>query len=449
MHYCTLIRTVTSLLLLEVAGGAIAQGTSGSPYSAYGFGDVIRSSQVTQAIMGDVGVAFTEPYSLVLANPASYVGLDRPVFESGIALRSTHFLSDEGDAFRKDINFTGFTIGVPFAKGKWGLALGMVPYTDVDYVTSSNEAFDEGTVEYTYTGTGGLQRAFFGLAHTIYQHPTDSLGNTGVRVMLGANFNYIFGNSEQTREANYPANAGFTNTRAFSSLVLHAPNADIGLLWQGDLIRKTRKDGRGWRYNIGVTTQLPVDFAAKASELVTSYTSSSGIVAVRDTIFVSYGLKGRIEIPYSLGIGASVQNARWLFTAEIRTRDWSALKLDVPSYGLPAPLSATTAMAVGARFRPSNEGSLFKRAVYRAGLRHEVGPLEVHDRVLTQDAVSCGVSLPLNAVQTNSFLHLGGEYGQRGTTDDGLLEERYFAFWVGFTFTPWRGERWFSPPKIQ
>jgi hypothetical protein len=87
--------------------------------------------------------------------------------------------------------------------------------------------------------------------------------------------------------------------------------------------------------------------------------------------------------------------------------------------------------------------------MYRFGLRQTQGPIEVRGHVLTTSAVTAGLSLPINAIQTNSWLHLGVEAGTRGTTTDGLVKEQYTTLWLGITFTPWRGERWFTKPKIQ
>ncbi len=59
------------------------------------------------------------------------------------------------------------------------------------------------------------------------------------------------------------------------------------------------------------------------------------------------------------------------------------------------------------------------------------------------------ISFPLNAVQTNSYLHLGAEYGQRGTVGEGLLRETFTHLWIGVSVTPWKRERWFQRTRIQ
>ena len=142
MHFRTFIRTAALLLVLDLGlATASAQGNGDSPYSAYGFGDLLPTGQVSQALMAGTGLAITEPYSVLLGNPASYSALARPVFEAGIAFRSTRSSSSVKSASGNDANFTGFSIGVPFANGKWGLAMGLTPFSDVSYSTAREVAF--------------------------------------------------------------------------------------------------------------------------------------------------------------------------------------------------------------------------------------------------------------------------------------------------------------------
>lgn len=450
MHFCTFTRTAALLLILDLGTATVsAQGTGDSPYSSYGFGDLLPAGQVSQALMAGAGLVITEPYSVLLGNPASYAAIDRPVFEIGITFRSTRSSSSLKSTSANDANFTGFTIGVPFAKGKWGLAMGLTPCSEVSYSTSREAAFDGGIVNYQYKGSGGLDRAFVGLGRTLYSQRTDSLGSMGAQVRLGADFNFIFGSIEQTRDAVYDPGAGFYNTKAFASLVLRSPTADVSLMWQGDLTRKKVKDADNWRWSVGASVNLPTRFKARYSNLVTTYTVNSNIETVRDTTRNDQGVSGNVDFPVAIGLGIGVQDERWAFAVEMRRQDWSALKLEVPGYQLPAPLRSALTTTAAVRFQPALEGNILHRSVYRLGYRHVDAPQEVRGMGLSGDAATVGISIPLNAAQTNSWLHVGGEFGQRGSTADGLVQEQYAALWVGLAFTPWRGERWFTAPKIR
>lgn len=74
----------------------------------------------------------------------------------------------------------------------------------------------EGDVRYIYTGDGGLNKAFFGLAHA-WESKRDSLGN-GWRVSAGANYNHLFGQLvESPGKPSIPLVVSITAMRAIDS----------------------------------------------------------------------------------------------------------------------------------------------------------------------------------------------------------------------------------------
>ena len=530
MPYRSSIARLLALLFLADFSDARAQVASeGSPYSAFGFGDLLVTGQVPSALMGGTGIAYTEPFSILSSNPASYAaaryvngeGLIRPAFEGSVrGLFITQRTSD-GSTRRSDAQFMGMSIGVPFGKGRWGLGLGITPFSDVGYSLSETKTIEDGTVTYEYKGTGGLSRVFAGLGRVLWQEKPDSLRHLGGRLAIGGNFDFIFGSIEQTRNAVYPRGQAFTNTRAFSSLVLRAPTGSLGMhysdaitsraraqrsrqvrtakaqersdrwrmehvdttrLAHEDLVlwRSARTDEariawlrgigwktaytdsadmprfkdiaevRPWRFTIGLTAGLPTNFSATSNDVITSFfRGSTGVEVTVDTLPSNGTVHGTMSIPLAYGAGLSVHNAQWLITAEARRRDWGGLKADVDGYTLPSTLRASMMYAMGARFKPDDEGGAFKRATYRAGVRYTDDYLQVKGTPLTTTSFSAGISLPLNAVQTNSYLHIGAEYGQRGTTGDGLLKETFTHLWVGVSITPWKRERWFQRTRIQ
>lgn len=400
--------------------------------------------------MGGTGIAVVEPFNAVADNPATYPSMLRPNFDVSISARSSAFATGTSTASRREAGFMGLAIGVPFAKGKWGLSLGVAPYTDVSYTMTDHGMSGTDAVTYTYQGSGGLDKVHAGLGRRVLAARMDSVGNLGHRLSIGANFNYIFGGIEQTRDAAYPLGLGYNNLRAFSSLNLKAPTGEIGMLWQDDLTRKRKRDDGNWRYGVGATVQLPVQFAARYTDVLSSYVvNSAGVETIRDSIRQVGSDGGSVEWPIGVGVGVSVSNSRWMFTAEWRERDFSAVKLDVPGYVLPAPLGQSRVMAAAARFVPASEGHLFMRSVYRAGIRRSQDYQLVNGQALVGTSMTLGLSLPLNALQTNSYLHIGGEFGQRGDVTNGLVRERYGMLWIGLTLTPWKLERWFEPYRIQ
>ena len=469
---------------------AQAQQGSGSPYSAYGFGELAGTTQATQAQMGGLGVALADPYGVSQIAPASYPFLMHACFEAGLVVRNLRYDTDALSGNGRNTRLLGLSIGVPFGNRRWGMALGLQPFTSVGYRLTENVPLDGGQVQRIYTGNGGLDKAYLGLGHVLWQR-TDSL-NRGSKLSVGANAEYLFGTVEESRRAIYPTSGNYYNTHVSSSLVMRAPTASVSMQFTGDLIdhdaalarmrmRKERlmardrreemdwlnadkdpKDrkavkmpkgeGEALRFRVGATVELPATLSARHTELANSFiTGRTGIELTVDTAKWIDGAKGDIVVPPLFGLGVSLYNSHWTVSLEHRRRDWSRLDINVEGYDQRSVLANSASYAAGATFRPAGEvgGSFLQRTVYRAGVRYTTDYLEVGGAALDQIGMSFGLSLPVMGSSTRSRLNIGTELGQRGTTANGLLRERYADVYIGVTITPDLREQWFKKRRIE
>lgn len=492
MRSSTITALCTAFLLGTHTEQLKAQGQqgSGSPYSAYGFGELVGSTQVSQSLMGGTGVALADPFSVSQVNPASYTGLLHTCFEVGVAMRNRLYETDAISAKGRRTDLLGLTIGVPFGKGRWGLALGVNPLSNVGYQLTDQGSVPEGTVKYVYAGTGGLNRAFIGAGHTLWQN-NDTL-NKGGKLTVGANLNYLFGAVEESRKAFYPAGNGYYNSTATSRLIVRSPTANIGLQYSADLIsaerakarvrahkdrlvakdereqmdwlnagkdlkdrpvlKLTKREGEALRFRVGLSAELPSDLASRYSKLVNSFVlTAAGIEYAFDSSLVIDGARGMVHLPALFGVGFAVYNSHWTLTAEHRRRDWSQLRLDVEGFDQRSTLTTNAVYALGASYRPAGDfgGSFFKRSIYRAGLRWSEDYLVVAGTQLNQYGASFGLSMPLMSSSSRSRLNLGVEVGERGTTADGLIRDRYADVYIGVTITPDLREQWFRKRRIE
>jgi hypothetical protein len=203
-----------------------------------------------------------------------------------------------------------------------------------------------------------------------------------------------------------------------------------------------------WRYTLGLCGELPTDLLARRDLLDLSFVLASGVETIRDTNTYEKGRKGTLFIPPSFGVGFQVSNERWSVLADVRRRDWSALRLEVDEYSLPSQLRPSMSYQAGASFRPARERdrSYLKRVVYRAGMRYTTDYLKVGDLQLDEMSLSGGFSLPISEGNYLSRLNLGVVAGRRGNGD---VAERFATFYFGLTLTPNTRERWFSPYRIE
>lgn len=438
-------------MLLPQLVKAQGQQGSGSPYSAYGFGEFVGSTPVAQALSGGLGTAVIDPVSTVLANPASYPTLLRPTFETGISVRSSSLASATMERTGRRTDILGLTLGVPFGNGRWGMALGIRPVSKVNYQLTETRSIPnaEGAATFTYAGDGGLNQAVLGAGFVISQK-RDTLAN-GHRFSVGANFAYLFGRIESSSAAVFPSGQGLYSTRISSTLILRDPTGNVGIQYQGDIRKRRTKADKGWFYLAGLAAELPVELKARRSDAAYSFGySAAGVEIPLDTSNFVGSDVGRIGLPIGLSAGFTVFNEKWTIGVEYRQRDWTALTVSDPRYQPSGQLANNTTVILGATYRPSQDvmGPLWNRMVYRAGVRLNNDYLKIGGTQLEDRCATIGVSLPLMATTTRSRLNIGGEFGERGTMENGLLRERYATLIVGFTITPDLREGWFKKRRI-
>lgn len=475
--------------LAACPAAAQVQQDSGSPYSAHALGDLIGPGQVVQAGMGGLGVTTADPFSVARANPATYPWLAHATFEMGVAARWMRMRIGDDASTGRNLRLQGFSVGVPFGRGKWGLALGLQPYSTTAYRIEDRLGIAEGEVRHLYMGEGGISRSYLGLGRVLWQR-RDSTGRLA-RLTIGANFEFLFGTLTASRKAYYPLGTGHYNSSIESSLALRAPTATVGILHSADLIgperarqamarRKERilaKDrrlemdwlnagrdpagrrhlrvpkGRGealrWRAGLGI--DLPTTFAAQHTLLATTFTMAGTVEATRDTAARIDGAFGSIALPMGVTGGVALHNSRWMVALEAHQRDWGGLRADVEGYAVRTELRRAQALVLGGSYRPAGDqgGPFLRRAIYRAGLRWAEQPLSLRGTGIQEIGMSFGLSLPIAGATTRSRINLSVEHGQRGTTANGLLSERYTALWIGATITPDIREQWFKKRRIE
>ena len=84
----------------------------------------------------------------------------------------------------------------------------------------------------------------------------------------------------------------------------------------------------------------------------------------------------------------------------------------------------------------------FQRVTYRAGINYQKTGLVINDTDINEYGISFGVSLPMGLKLSN--VNLGFEIGKRGTTDNNLIEEKFYNFRLSLSLN----DKWFRKQKI-
>jgi hypothetical protein len=67
---------------------------------------------------------------------------------------------------------------------------------------------------------------------------------------------------------------------------------------------------------------------------------------------------------------------------------------------------------------------------------------------LTSYGMSFGVGFPLTMIKnSNTNINFGANLGNLGTTENGLIKEKYLGIFVGLSITPGNGDLWFLKRK--
>jgi hypothetical protein len=62
--------------------------------------------------------------------------------------------------------------------------------------------------------------------------------------------------------------------------------------------------------------------------------------------------------------------------------------------------------------------------------------------------MSFGLGIPVGLmINSNTNINFGAKFGKLGTTDNGLIQERYIGLYFGLSITPGRGNYWFVKRK--
>jgi hypothetical protein len=405
---------------------AIAQSTTISPYSKYGPG-LVRPSTFTRSFgMGGTGIGLRSNREIGLVNPASYSALIVTTFDVGYTSNSL-WLSDGVESQAETKSYIDHIVfGFPVVKNAWGMSFGFLPYSNVGY--NYNEVIEVpnvGSVSLYENGDGAINKAYFGNGFAINFDSTS-------HIAFGANAYFLFGNIDHTKTVLYDDVPGALNLRDVNLIKVADFGYDIGLQYQKTIEREGKDP---LIIVLGATYGLANDVQTKTTE--NQYTHNSldefvGSAEGEDLVFYNEDVEGIMQLPSEMGFGASFEKEhQWIVAADYKTTDWGSIVSNDPIFNY----KSNYTLSVGGQLIPKHDGqNFFHRIAYRAGARFSNSYLEINNVDWSEYGITFGFGLPVRRAE-NSFprLNFGFEYGKRGTTDGGLIQEDFFNLNVGLT----------------
>ena len=409
-------KILVTVCICVISATTFAQEGTTSPYSFYGIGSLKFKGTAENRMMGGLSV-YSDSIHLNMQNPAGLARLQLTNFTIGASHKYSSQKSDEGSTDAATTSLDYIAVGLPM--GKFGASFGLIPYTSVGYkLISDGDLFNT-----SYTGDGGLNRAFVALAYSITPE-----------FSAGVDVNYNFGEINNTALIT-SANGEFQSaTRERNESDLSGINYTVGRAYQ-KLLENNLQIMGSLTYtpetNLGST-----NFREISSVFVSPTTGAQGTVfseeiVVGDTNFdfpSQFTVGGGIGAPKNWFVGLEYTNQK---TSNFTNRTFEIDNVefkDAAKYRL------------GGFYIPNYNGigRYWQRVVYRGGMRYEGTGLVVNGEDINEFGISFGVGLPSGKLFTN--INLGVEFGSRGTTNSGLIKEDFFNTFLSLSLN----DRWFE-----
>jgi hypothetical protein len=408
-------RFIIIVALLTTVLAAAQEGTS-SPYSFYGIGLTKFKGTVENQSMGGLRL-FSDSIHLNLRNPAGYGKLKLTTYTVGGSHQSTNLKNDQASESSRTTSLDYLAIGIP--TGKLNFGVGLIPFTSVGYkILNVNEETAN-----RFTGRGGMNKVYLSTGYAV----TDNLS-------LGVNVNYNFGNIQK----NFTAfqNGIQFGTRQIDRTDLSGFNLNFGLDYQRAL-------SENLNFYTAATYSPKMDITAKKIRNTATITFGSNgsevVTSENDITFPDSDLSLPAQLTLGAGLGAT---NKWFLGTEysyIQAEDFNSV---TPNQDV--SYQNASQYRLGGFYIPEFNSltSYFNRIVYRAGIRFEETGLNINNEAINEFGISFGVGLPAGNNFSNA--NLGIEYGQRGTTNSGLIKENFLKLSISLSLN----DKWFVQRKF-
>ncbi|ACF14947.1 hypothetical protein Ctha_2498 [Chloroherpeton thalassium ATCC 35110] len=399
--------------------------SGGSLYSRFGLGDIQYASSALAAGMGGAGLALADSRYINRVNPALLSVLKETRLSGDFYYAKFLGETDFASASQASGGFYG--TGIAFPVSGFVFSAGLYPYSLCNYqqVESGTISTVEGTTseyEFTYEGSGGL--SYVPLSIGLMPLSSERFGN----IRLGFSLNFMFGTFEKMAKSRYD-DYSFEDSDFEANDHLTGQTFTAGFVYESKVGLFSESD------------QLSVGFVFNSSDKLsadreTIISASAGT----DTISTSNSV---VKLPesYALGFGYVV-NPQLRFALDASFQKWGDFTYfneDV-SYAKDAKR-----ISFGSEWTPSQNkrASWFKRQTYRAGFYVNQSYLTVADEDINEIGLTLGMGFPISDV--SSVVDINMEYAMRGTTANGLIDERIFKIKISLN----AGEKWFLQPIIE
>ncbi|MBP5419966.1 MAG: hypothetical protein J6Y72_09190 [Bacteroidales bacterium] len=430
IEYSAKLKAIATSIVLMLSLTISAQNSTSSPYSLYGMGILAPKENAAAAGMGHTGVALAPSDWVNIANPAALSGLDSLTFYFNFQVKA--FYAHEATSSHAQSvysgNIDGITMGFRGSKW-WAACIGYAPYSTVGYNMTEKKNI-AGTAnswyDIYYTGSGGLQQAFFNNAVTLFDHIT-----------LGIGAGAIWGAISKKETAD------FSNTE----ITTFGPTVLLG----GERVYNLKKyTMNNWYLEYGIQFDFNIGknnfrLGATFSDRTNMHSSYDHIVSndISSELFFDdvTPLEEEFAVPRMYAGGLAYTRGKFTATCDYHFNEWGDV-LNV-KFGESINFRDNHSIGGGMEWRCGRrEDPFYKRLTFRLGGYYESSYIKMRGVTLGSYAGTLGITIPMGR-SANSIV-IGYEYRKRGTTFNGLVEEKFNNFKIALNIH----ETWFMKSKF-
>jgi len=419
-------------LLTVLATSLLHAQTDNSPYSRYGLGDVLPSTNIVSRGIGGVSAAYADVITVNFQNPASYSRLKRATFDIGLEVDNRTLKEINPPRKYNSVSpiISYVQLGIPLStKKNWGMNLGLRPVTRINYKIERLEPFGEGgdSTSTLFEGNGGNYEVYIGTGITIKN------------LSLGVNIGYMFGNKEySTKRYILPVDTAYYYPSE------HTNTTNLGGLFFNGGLQYTIKVGTKDMLRLGTFGTFKKDFKANRQEIIKTFQQNATTGETDSIDLVSkVSSTGKITFPGSYGVGFMYYKGdKWLIGADFKQAKWS----DYRFFGTVDSVQNSWSINIGGQVIPNatSAKSYWGRVTYRAGFSYGRDYVKVIDDLPTW-GVNIGFGFPMRPPSYSyqySIINTAFEFGKRGKNTN-VISENYFKISLGLSLS----DIWFIKKK--
>jgi hypothetical protein len=347
---------------------------------------------------------------------------DNTVYRQG-DIRSAH----------NTFNIYDFVMTFPIYRSS-AFKVGLMPYSDIGYDFSSVETDpsiigNTGNITYSSNGAGSVYQAFFGAGVTFWK-----------KLSIGADAIYYFGNLDKITRMKY-ADDSYRSLNSGSELTVRGVTGKFGLQFE-------QKLGGNVSMIVGATYKLGTGMKGYSTNY--RYADQASVTdSLRHTVdtLAASGLRFADEIAVGIALKGG---EKWTAEFDYIRSDWSRSGLDkAPGFKVngESNFSTTVSQSFRAGFEivPNINDIRYylKTCSYRFGVYYDQAYYKLDGNNVNSMGITLGMTLPVFKLYNG--ISLGMDIGQRASTRNGMIRERYAKFVIGFNIH----DIWFRKVQYQ